>query len=72
MESFVFEQQVLFRVNSLFDLQPHGLVPNGDGERCHNLDYLRLFLLLIFLNGIIQFKHQPQVLSIYLGMTYFQ
>ena len=32
MESFEFEQQVLFRVDSLFNLQPHGLVPPGMGK----------------------------------------
>ena len=29
---FVFEQQVIFRVDSLFDLRPHGLVPPGWGK----------------------------------------
>ena len=29
---FVFEQQVLLRVDSLFDLRPHGLVPLGVGK----------------------------------------
>ena len=51
MESFVFEQQVLFRVGSLFDLQPHhahGLVSPVDGERCHNLEHLRLFFSFAF------------------------
>ena len=42
---FVFEQQVLFRVDSLFDLRPHGLVPAG-GERGQNLEHLNFFLIL--------------------------
>ena len=29
---FVFEQQVLVRVDPLFDLRPHGLVPQGWGK----------------------------------------
>ena len=40
---FVFEQQVLFRVDSLFDLRPHGLVP-GVGERGQNLEHLNFSL----------------------------
>ena len=50
---FVFEQQVLFRVDPLFDLRPHGLVPGG-WERGQNLEHLNffLYLLLIFLNVI--------------------
>ena len=56
---FVFEQQVLFRVDSLFDLRPHGLEPRG-GERGQNLEHLRFFLIfaLNFLECNCQFKHQ--------------
>ena len=38
MESFVFEQQVLFRVESLCDFQPLFLVPRG-GARGQNLGF---------------------------------
>ena len=62
---FVFEQQVLFRVDSLFDLRPHGLVPGG-GERGQNLEHLKkFFLLLIFLNVIVSLN-----IRYYLGMTF--
>ena len=56
---FVFEQQVLIRVNSLFDLRPHGLVPGG-GERGQNLEHTRFFFIfaLNFLECNCQFKHQ--------------
>ena len=40
MESFVFEQQVLFRVESLCDFQPLCLVPMGGG-RGQNLGHLK-------------------------------
>ena len=52
---FVFEQQVLFRV----DLRPHGLVPPGWGKG-QNLEHLSFFLIfaLNFLEFICQFKHQ--------------
>ena len=40
MESFVFEQQVLFRVESLCDFQPLFLVPRG-GARGQNLGHLK-------------------------------
>ena len=63
---FVFEQQALFRVDSLFDLRPHGLVPRG-GERGQNLEHLNffLYLLLIFLNVIVNLN-----IRYYLGMTF--
>ena len=32
MESLVFEQQILFRVDSLCNLRPYGLVPVGWGK----------------------------------------
>ena len=32
MESLVFEQQILFRVDHLCDLRPQGLVPLGWGK----------------------------------------
>ena len=38
----VFEQQVLFRVDSVFDLRPHGLVPPGWGKG-QNLEHFRTF-----------------------------
>ena len=44
---FVFEQQALFRVDSLFDLRPHGLAPTG-GERGQNLDHLRFKIYFCF------------------------
>ena len=40
MESFVFEQQELFRVESLCDFQPLFLVPRG-GARGQNLGHLK-------------------------------
>ena len=42
IESFVFEQQVLFRVDFLYGFRPKGSVPQG-GARGQNLDYLRIF-----------------------------
>ena len=56
---FVFEQQVLFRVDSLFDLRPQGLVPPGLGKG-QNLEHLSFFLFfaLNFLECNCQFKHQ--------------
>ena len=49
MESFVFEQQVLFRVESLCDFQPLFLVPRG-GARGQNLGHLKknIFFSFIF------------------------
>ena len=49
MESFVFEQQVLFRVESLCDFQPLFLVPSG-GARGQNLGHLKkkIFFSFIF------------------------
>ena len=44
---FVFEQEVLFRVDSLFDLRPHGLVPPGWGKG-QNLEHLRFFFYFCF------------------------
>ena len=51
MESIVFEQQLLYRVESLWDLRPQGLVPK-DGARGQNLEHLDFFdfLLLHFFN----------------------
>ena len=43
---FVFERQVLFRVDSLFDLRPHGLVSPGWGKG-QNLEHLRFFFILL-------------------------
>ena len=55
MESFVFEQQVLFRVESLCDFQPLFLVPRG-GARGQNLGHLKkknIFFHSFFIHGII-------------------
>ena len=41
---FVFEQRVLFRVVSLFDLRPHVFVPPGWGKS-QNLEHLRFFFI---------------------------
>ena len=55
---FVFEQQVLFRVDSLFDLRPHGLVPGG-GERGQNIEHIKFFIFAFnFLECNCQFEHQ--------------
>ena len=56
---FVFEQQALFRVDSLFDLRPNGLVPRG-GERGQNLEHLNFFFIFAFnfLECNCQFEHQ--------------
>ena len=42
MESFVFEQQVLFRVDFLYGFRSSGSVPQG-GARGQNLEHLRIF-----------------------------
>ena len=47
MESLVFEQQILFKVDSVCDLRPQGLVPLG-GARGQNLEHLRFFFILCF------------------------
>ena len=47
MESFVFEQQVLFWVDFIYGLRPYGSVPQG-GPRGQNLEHLRIFFLLLF------------------------
>ena len=55
MESIVFEQQVLFRVESLCDFQPLFLVPRG-GARGQNLGHLKkniYFFHSFFIHGII-------------------
>ena len=51
---FVFERQVLFRVDSLFDLRPRGLVSPGWGKG-QNLEHLRFFFIF---ECNCQFKHQ--------------
>ena len=54
MESFVFEQQVLFRVESLCDFQPLFLVPRG-GARGQNLGHLKkiIFFYSFFIHGML-------------------
>ena len=50
MDSFVFKQQVLSRVDFLSDFGPYGTVPQG-GARGQNLGHLKkslIFLLLFF------------------------
>ena len=42
MESFVFEQQVLFRFDFLYGFKPKGSV-SQDGARGQNLEHLRIF-----------------------------
>ena len=48
MELFVFEQHVLFKVDSLcdFEFQPYDIVPWG-GARGQNLGHLGLFLIFL-------------------------
>ena len=54
---FVFQQQVLFRVDSLFDLRPHGLVPPvGKGVKIWNIFFF--FFAFKFLECNCQFEHQ--------------
>ena len=48
MESFIFKQQVLFRVESLCDFQPLCLVPLG-GARGQNLGHLKKIILFSFI-----------------------
>ena len=56
---FVFEQQVLLRVDSLFDLRPHGLVPPGWGKGSKSRTSLIFFIFALnFLECNCQFKHQ--------------
>ena len=57
---FVFEQQVLnlFRVESLFDLQPHGLVPPGWGKGSKSrTSKIFIIFAINFLECNCQFKH---------------
>ena len=46
MDSFVFKQQVLFRVDFLFDFGPYGTVPQG-GARDQNLGHLKNHFYLL-------------------------
>ena len=65
MESF--EQQVLFRVECLSWLSASGM---GQGVKIKNiLELFCYFLLLIFLNGIIQFKQQVLSRNDFLSVT---
>ena len=71
MESFVFEQHILFRVDSLCDLRVYGLVPPG-GVRGQNLEHLRFFFDFFafnFLNAIIQLKQQVPFRNDFLSVT---
>ena len=45
MESCIFEQQVLFRVDFIYGFRPSGSVPQG-GARGQNLEHLIIFFLL--------------------------
>ena len=54
MKSFVFEPKILFRVDFLSVTSTIWLMLQG-GARGQNLGHF-FFLLLFFLNGIIQFK----------------
>ena len=50
MESLVFEQQILFRVDSLCDLGPQGLVPPGWGKGSKSiLEFFSFFFPFNFL-----------------------
>ena len=52
MESFVFEQQVLFRIESFCDFQPLCLVPRG-GARGKNLGHLKkIFVFHSFFHSL--------------------
>ena len=48
MESFIFEQQVLFRFESLCDFQPLCSVPRG-GARGQNLRHLKIIIFFSFI-----------------------
>ena len=54
MDSFVFKQQVVFRVDFLCDFGPYGTVPQG-GARGQNLGHLKksFFFLLLFFSYVI-------------------
>ena len=47
MDSFVFKQQVLFRVDFLCDFGPYGAVPQG-GARGQNLGHLKKSFFFCF------------------------
>ena len=47
MESFVFEQVIIFRVESPCDFQPLCLVPRG-GARGQNLGHLKKYIFFFF------------------------
>ena len=51
MESIVFEQQILFRIDSLCDLQPQGLVSPGWGRGSKSRISQNCFLFLAFDRG---------------------
>ena len=57
MELFVFEQQVLFRVDSLCDFRLYGSIPQG-GARGQSLGHLRFISIYFLFYGIIQFEQQ--------------
>ena len=57
MESFVFEQQVLFRFDFLYGFKPKGSV-SQDGARGQNLEHVRFFFLLWIHMDSFVFKQQ--------------
>ena len=61
MESFVFEQQVLFRVESLCDFQPLFLVPRG-GARGQNLGHLKKKYFFIHFSFMGSFVFEKKML----------
>ena len=52
MESFVFEQVLIIRVESLCDFQPLCLVPRG-GVTGQNLGHLKIYIYIFFLSFLI-------------------
>ena len=61
MESFVFEQQVLFRVESLCDFQPLCLVPMGGG-RGQNLGHLKKIFFFFHFSYMGSFVFEQKIL----------
>ena len=61
MESFIFKQHVLFRVESLCDFQPLCLVPLG-GARGLNLDHLKKYFIFFHFSFTGSFVFKKNIL----------
>ena len=55
MESFVFEQQVVFRFDFLYGFKPKGSVSQG-GARGQNLEHLRIFFFILWIPLYLNYR----------------